>query len=496
MAIHNSIDLMMKPTHTSFATKSYHCAVEHDIRAHSRTALSDTHLQKALKQLQQGFIVKRRKAADAFPNFEACRDYARDIKDHCLKHLDLYLKHYEEQVITSGGKVHWARNGAEACEVILDICKQQNAKLVTKSKSMISEEVHLNDALEKAGLKVVETDLGEYIIQLRKERPSHIIAPAVHVLKEQVAEDFKKHHRSLPKKRNLDKRTDLIKEARVILRQQFKTADVGITGANFLIAENGASVIVTNEGNGDLTQTLAKTHIVIASLEKIVPTMEDAFVLLRVLARSATGQAMSSYTSFSTGPKRPDDDDGPQHYHVILLDNGRSDLLGGEFQDILRCIRCGACMNHCPVYHAVGGHAYGSVYPGPIGSVLTPIFDGLPKSRTLPHSSTLCGRCEAVCPVRIPLPRMLRAHRRLDFEHKLTPALQRWALFCWANIAKRPYLYRAITHISAKFLKWKSSNQGVIASLPFAKGWCAARDLPTPLGYSFHHWWKHHKDET
>ncbi|MEM7071689.1 MAG: 4Fe-4S dicluster domain-containing protein, partial [Pseudomonadota bacterium] len=238
-----------------------------------------------------------------------------------------------------------------------------------------------------------------------------------------------------------------------------------------------------------LTQTLAKTHIVLASIEKVIPTMEDCSVFLRVLARSATGQSMSAYNSFSIGPKRLQDADGPEQYHVILLDNGRSQLLGGEFQDMLRCIRCGACMNHCPVYHAIGGHAYGSVYPGPMGSVLTPIFDGLKKARHLPYASTFCGRCEAVCPVRIPLPRMLRAHRRLDFENRLTPPKQRLFLYMWTQCAKHPAFYRALNRIVARLLK-SLARHGIIKNLPLTKSWSAHRDLPAPAGYSFHEWWQ------
>ena len=250
-------------------------------------------------------------------------------------------------------------------------------KLVTKGKSMVAEEIALNAALEAAGFEVAETDLGEYIIQIRNESPSHIIAPAVHLNRDQVEADFRRVHTDLPKDRSLAEPAELVSEARDMLRDKFLRADVGITGANFLIAETGTSVIVTNEGNGDLTQLLPRVHIVLASIEKIVPTLSDVSAILRVLARSATGQEISIYTTFSTGPRRAGDPDGPEAYHVILLDNGRSEMLGTEFQDMLRCIRCGACMNHCPVYGAVGGHAYGWVYPGPMGAVLTPQLIGV-----------------------------------------------------------------------------------------------------------------------
>jgi L-lactate dehydrogenase complex protein LldF len=309
-------------------------------------ALADVQLQKALGNVRSGFIDKRRSAIDALPEFDALRDNARDIKDHTLAHLDLYLDAYEKKVVGSGGHVHWAETAADARNIILDICRKAGAKTVTKGKSMITEEIGLNEFLEKEGVRPVETDLGEYIIQLRGEHPSHIIAPAVHVNKEDVEADFRRVHNHLAAARDLSQPEALLGEAREVLRQQYFKADVGITGANFLVAETGTSMIVTNEGNGDLTQILPRVHIVMASLEKIVPTLEDAAQILRVLARSATGQDMSVYTTLSTGPRRSEDVDGPDEYHVVLLDNGRSSMLGTEFQDMLRCIRCGACMNH------------------------------------------------------------------------------------------------------------------------------------------------------
>ncbi|MCB1526010.1 MAG: lactate utilization protein, partial [Rhodoblastus sp.] len=374
-------------------------------------ALHDPQLQEAMGKLRVGFTAARQIAVSKLPEFEALRDSARDIKNHTLAHLDLYLEAYEKKVTASGGHVHFARTAEEARNVILDICAKRGAKTVTKGKSMISEEIALNDAMEKAGITPVETDLGEYIIQLRGEIPSHIIGPAVHLTKDQVEGDFRRVHTHLPKDRDLTEPTQLLTEARGILREKFLAADIGITGANFLVAETGTSIIVTNEGNGDLTQILPKCHIVVASLEKITPTLEDVSQLLRVLARSATGQEMSVYTTLSTGPRRPGDVDGPEEYHVVLLDNGRSSMIGTDFQHMLRCIRCGACMNHCPVYHAVGGHAYGWVYPGPMGAVLTPSLIGVEKGGQLPNASTFCGRCESVCPMRIPLPGMMRHWR-------------------------------------------------------------------------------------
>jgi L-lactate dehydrogenase complex protein LldF len=360
---------------------------------------------------------------------------------------------------------------------------------VTKGKSMVAEEIGLNEHLEANGIEPVETDLGEYIIQLRHEPPSHIIAPSVHLTKEQVESDFRRAHSDLPADRDLSEPTALLAEARGKLRQRFLAADVGITGANFLIAETGTSVIVTNEGNGDLTQILPKVHIVLASVEKITPTLEDVSQILRLLARSATGQDMSVYTTFSTGPRRPGDPDGPSEYHVVILDNGRTAMLGSDFEEMLRCIRCGACMNHCPVYHEVGGHAYGWVYPGPMGAVLTPSLIGIDKAGQLPNASTFCGRCEAVCPMRIPLPNMMRHWREREFEKHLSPATVRYGLGFWAFFAKRPKLYQWATGVAMRALGAAGRLRGRFRFLPLAGGWTDYRDFPAPEGRTFQAQW-------
>jgi L-lactate dehydrogenase complex protein LldF len=319
-----------------------------NFKANARHALDDPQLQRALNHVRSNFIDKRAKAAAALPEFEDLRDAGRAIKDHALAHLDLYLEAYEARVNAAGGHVHFAETAEDARRIILGICQGAGARTVTKGKSMISEEIGLNEHLETNGITPVETDLGEYIIQLRGEVPSHIIAPAVHVNQDQVEADFRRVHTHLAADRDLSEPTSLLAEARTILRDRFLAADVGVTGANFLVAETGTSIIVTNEGNGDLTQTLPRIHVVIASIEKIVPNLEDVSTILRLLARSATGQDMSVYTTFSTGPRRPGDPDGPEEYHVVILDNGRTAMLGTEYEEMLRCIRCGACMNHCP----------------------------------------------------------------------------------------------------------------------------------------------------
>jgi L-lactate dehydrogenase complex protein LldF len=464
-------------------------ATSHRFKDNAHRALGDAQLQRALGHVKKNFVERRAAAAARLPEFEALRDRARDIKNHVLDNLDVYLERFESKVVANGGQVHWCEDAEAARQTILRICRSANAKLVTRGKTMIGEEIALNDFLEAQGITPVETDLGEYIIQLRREPPSHLIAPAIHLNKEQVAEAFRIAHADLDPKRSLEDPPELLAEARARLRSRFLAADVGITGANFLVAETGSSIIVTNEGNGDLTQTLPKIHIVLASLEKVVPTLEDAATILRVLARSATGQEMSVYTTISTGPRRPDDLDGPEQYHVVLLDNGRSRMLGSEFRDALRCIRCGACLNHCPVYHAVGGHAYGWVYSGPIGAVLTPSLIGVEEAGHLPNASTFCGRCESVCPMRIPLPKMMRHWREREFERHLSPAPARWALRAWAFFAKRPALYRLAAGIGARVLKARAGRAGRMSSLPFAGGWTAHRDMPAPEGRTFQQLW-------
>ena len=464
-------------------------ATSPQFKENAARALADGQLQRAMSNVRRGFIDKRQEAADRLPEFEALRDSARDIKNHTLQHLDLYLERYEEKVKASGGHVHFARTAEEARDIVLTICRAAGARTVTKGKSMITEEIGLNSHLESHGITPVETDLGEYIIQLRRELPSHIIAPAVHVNANQVEADFRRVHTHLEVKRDLSEPVKLLTEARGVLRDRFLAADVGITGANFLVAETGTSIIVTNEGNGDLTQILPKTHIVLASIEKLVPTLEDVSQILRVLARSATGQDMSVYTTLSTGPKRPGDADGPENYHVVILDNGRSSMLGTSFEEMLRCIRCGACMNHCPVYHAVGGHAYGWVYPGPMGAVLTPSLIGVDKAGHLPNASTFCGRCESVCPVRIPLPKLMRHWREREFERHLTPATVRSGLRLWGFFARRPALYRLATRAAVGVLGIAGRGRGRFTWLPFAKGWTKVRDFPAPQGETFQQRW-------
>ena len=460
-------------------------ATSTQFKQNAKQALADAGLQKALAFSKPQFMARRTAAVANLPEFERLREIGRDIKNHTLAHLDFYLERFAEKVEQAGGRVHWCATADEARSAVLKICRDAGAQSVTKGKSMISEELGINVHLQANGVTPFETDLGEYIIQLRDETPSHIIAPAFHLNREDWEAQFRLSHTDLPGDRIFAERRDILTEARTRLRSKFLSADVGITGANFLIAETGSSVIVTNEGNGDLTQTLPRVHIVLASIEKCVPTLEDTMSLLRLLARSATGQDFSVYTTFSTGGRRPGDLDGPDEYHVVLVDNGRSAMLGTDFQEMLRCIRCAACMNHCPVYGAVGGHAYGWVYPGPMGSVLTPSLIGVDQAGHLPNASTFCGKCESVCPVKIPLPKMMRHWREREFERHLQPAAVRTNLALWGWLARRPGWYRLMTRLGAGALGLLGRGRGRFARLPFAGGWTAGRDLPAPEGETF-----------
>lgn len=457
-----------------------------DFKARASDALQDESLKAALGNvITSGFAAQRANAIKLVPEWEQIRSDAKALKDHTLQHLDQYLLMYEEQVQQHGGQVHWAATPADAQRTIVEICESAGASLVAKGKSMVSEETAINEALEKAGMDVIETDLGEYIIQLADEPPSHIIAPAIHKTKEQVSELFHEHHQQYGLTEKIEDRTELVAEARKVLREKFLAADVGITGANFLIAETGQHVLVTNEGNGDLSSNLPKVQIVIVGIEKVLPTLNDASCMLRLLARNGTGQHFSNYTSLMSGPRRPGDLDGPEEFHVVLVDNERSTMLDSGFHEMLRCIRCGACMNHCPVYGSIGGHSYGWVYPGPMGSVLTPAMVGLEETSDLPHACTLNGRCAEVCPMSIPLPSLLRRHRQQSYERGLSGAATRYGLSVWAFFAKRPKLYRAATRMAMSTLHLFAKRRGKLSRLPLASAWTASRDMPAPASTTF-----------
>ncbi|MGL6161319.1 lactate utilization protein B [Microbulbifer sp.] len=457
-------------------------------------ALADSQLQQALAKAGRGFVDKRSAAVARVPNFEAMRDRARAVRQKALQDLDIYLLHFEQKVTQAGGQVHWAETPAQMREIVLQLCAQHAAARVTKGKSMVGEEVYLNEALEEAGITPFETDLGEYILQLAKEPPSHIVAPALHKTRAQI-QDLFLHHHPLGE-RDLSAVEAIVDEARQVIRDRFLSADIGITGANLLIAETGTVAIATNEGNGDLTATLPRAHIVTTTIDRVVPTWEDASAILRVLARSATGQPTTTYTSFFTGARGDTDKDGPEAFHVVLLDNRRSQLLGSEYQEMLHCIRCGACMNHCPVYQTVGGHTYDSVYPGPMGAVLTPLLRHREGDYQLPNASTFCGRCESVCPVRIPLPdlmRKLRIQEQREAQHK---GFGYWITRAFCALAASPRLYGALTSIGTRVAALQGARRGRFSRLPLLGGWTAHRDFPAPQGGSFQSQWRRASTDT
>src|SRR5438094_760009 len=372
--------------------------------ANARAALNDVQLRGALRYATTLFGKRRLEAARSLDNWEELRSRARAIKDETLLHLDRYLEEFSANAEKFGAQVHWARDAADANAIVCKLARECGARLVVKSKSMATEEIHLNAALEREGIAAVETDLGEYIIQLAGETPSHIIAPAIHKTKGQIAELF-------VDKLGIERTSDVSKltsTARQILRAKFGAADIGISGVNFGVAETGTILILENEGNIRLTTSLPKTHIAVMGIEKVIPRFDDLEVFLKLLPRSGTGQHLTAYQSLITGTKRGRDGEGPDELHIILLDNGRSRMLAHPTtRQSLACIRCGACLNVCPVYQQIGGHAYGSVYPGPIGAVITPQLIGLNKAAKLPYASSLCGACREVCPVKIDIPELL-----------------------------------------------------------------------------------------
>ena len=451
-------------------------------------AVGNPRLQAAVALFTGRLQANRAVAIGELGDADALRDHARRIRAHTLGRLDAYLEQFVASVEARGGTVHWAENAAAARAAVLDIAKASGTRLIVKSKSMLTEEIELNDALEAAGLRVVETDLGEYIVQLAHDRPSHIIAPILHRSRDEVATILRDQAGASPE--DLVDVAAMTAFARRMLRREFLGAGMGISGVNFGVAETGAICTVTNEGNGRLTTSVPPVHVAVMGIERVVPTTDDLAVMLRLLARSCTGQKLSVYSNVVTGPRRPGEPDGPNAFHVVLVDNGRSALLEGELAEVLYCIRCGACLNTCPVYHRVGGHVYGGVYSGPIGAVLTPGLDGLANAHDLPHASTLCGACRDVCPVRIDLPRLLVRLRIQGVRAGHGPAWVRLSMAGHAWVASRPRLYRFAQKLAAHSAAL-IARDGWISRLPGPlAGWTAARDFPAPAKQSFTELWR------
>lgn len=451
----------------------------------------------AVQQATNRFVIGRTARVGELPQWEDLRQIGSDIRQHTMENLDVYLTCLEAAVLSAGGHVHWAESGEDARQIVLQIAKENNVKTIVKSKSMATEEIHLNHALEEAGIESLETDLGEYIIQLAGTGPSHIIVPAVHLTKEEIAALFSKHL-------GIDAPTDPIELARIAretLREKFLSAQMGISGGNFLIAETGTLVMVTNEGNGRMCTTMPDLHVALVGIDKVVPDWESLTVFLKLLARSATGQKLSTYTQFITGPRRAEGEFGPKEFHLVLLDNGRSKILKDPVgRDVLKCIRCGACANVCPVYKNVGGFAYGSFISGPIGAILSPQMLGTQAARELPFASTLCGACADVCPVKIPIPTILRHLRRrvAQGDEFVKPTLST-PIRLTANLASfalaQNWLYRFGTRLLPTFMSiFKRGTWIPNAPYPLSR-WTKGRPLPS-FTANFRNWWKKEKDST
>ena len=461
----------------------------------SADALANPALSATLQRLTGRVLVAREAALERLPDADAWRDRARAIRAHTIAHLDRYLDEFCQNVEARGGHVHYAATAADAVQFVRELAAARGLKLAVKSKSMISEEISLNEHLEQAGVRVVETDLGEYVVQLAHDHPSHIVMPIIHMTQQDVATLFRKEIRATDA--DVADVASMTALARRVLRSEFLNADLGISGVNFGVASTGSIAISTNEGNGRLVTTLPRVHVAFMGIERLVPTPGDLAVMWQVLGRSATGQNITVYSNVITGPrpKGPNgpEADGPDELHIVLLDNGRSRLLGTEIAEILYCIRCGACLNACPVYQQIGGHAYGSVYPGPVGAVLTPGLAGLEAFHDLPHASSLCGACREVCPVRIDIPRMLLKLREDGVKAGHSPAWIGFGLGMYRRAAVRPALFRAAGTLSA----WATrllSRKGWITSLPGPlAGWTQSRDFPAMASDSFMDRWKRRK---
>jgi L-lactate dehydrogenase complex protein LldF len=444
-----------------------------------------------------GRLVDKRKGSittEELPEYQDLRTQASAVKKHTIENLDYYLEQFERQVVAHGGKVIYCKDASEVADFVLGLAKKKKARLIVKSKSMTTEEIDFNERLEHHGLESVETDLGEYIIQLAHERPYHIIAPALHMNRHQVADIF-------TRKLGVEKEIVIEKQAgiaRAVLREKFLAADIGVSGANFLVADSGAVVLVENEGNARLTTTAPRIHIAVAGIEKLIPRAQDLATFLKLLGRSATGQPLTVYTSFLSGPRRETEIDGPDEFYVVLIDNGRTKLLADrEKRQSLHCIRCGACLNICPVYRKIGGHAFPWVYSGPIGAIITPQFLGTMHEPGLPFASSLCGACAEVCPVKIDIPKVLldlRADVKKAQAREGEGKLERIAFRIWAWVMRHPRIYE-IAGMAAASLAPESKNGYIRTAPPLmnvgpVRGWLSQRDLPAPAPKSFRQMWR------
>ena len=464
-----------------------------DFKRAASAAAGDERVQANLAGLYYGFHRARERAADATPGWEEMRERARAIKAHTIEHLDYYLELAEQSVTKAGGKVFFARDADAASRYVLDLAGARGVKMVIKGKSMLSEEMGLNQKLEESGIEAVETDLGEYLIQLKEETPYHIIAPAIHMSQDEVA-TLLQEKLGTPR---YERAEEMTAAARDLLRDKFIRADMGITGANFLVAETGTLVLVTNEGNGRMCTSMPRVHVAIMGMEKVIPSMEDLGIFLRLLIRSATGQRLSSYVTTVTGPRRAADVDGPDEFHLVIVDNGRSRMLGDpELREALYCLRCGACLNACPVYRKIGGHAYGWVYSGPIGAVVSPILTSVPEARDLPYASSLCGACREVCPVKINIPRML-LHLRREFAEggkhsrgEKASLVERTVMKGWRLSVASPFMMRVANRLGRLAQKPLLRGGRITRLPPPLSGWTRHRTFPALSSTPFRDRWR------
>lgn len=476
----------------NYSTKEYNTVKTSNLPFHERVdvAFKDDFLQDSLKKAQEKFRTGKANTYKPLGDPEVWRRRAEEIRRHTIDHLDYYLDMLADNIEKRGGKVFFAKTAEEASSYVTGLAQKKKVKTVVKSKSMISEEIHLNKELERLGSDVIETDLGEYIIQLAGETPSHIIVPAIHKNRKQIAELLSKvAGKELP-----DDPPGLYQFARNVLREKFMQADLGISGCNFAVAETGSLLLVTNEGNGRFTTTFPKTHVVMMGMERIVPRWKDLDTLITLLPRAATGQKITTYLTAITGPRRGDDIDGPEELHFVIVDNGRLNAVGSKYQEILHCIRCGACLNICPVYRHIGGHAYGSVYSGPIGAVLTPVISGFDEWSELPYASSLCGACSDACPVRIPLHEMLVDLRNDQIIEKRSPVSERLAFKMFEKVTITPRYYKTGLKAGKTMLNLFAGREGIEHGPFKLKEWTKERTFPSPAPKSFRSWWKTEKN--
>lgn len=447
----------------------------------------------AVSGAQERLRSRRLDAAEELGNWEEWRALGEEIRQHTLENLDYYLEQLTDNVAKRGGHVFFAQTAEEANEYIKNVARQKQAKKVVKSKSMVTEEIHMNAALEELGCEVIETDLGEYILQVDDhDPPSHIVAPALHKNKEQIRDVFQQ---KLSYKKT-EKPEELALHAREMLRKEFLSADIGITGCNFAIAESGSISLVTNEGNARLTTALPKTQITVMGMERIVPTFEEFEVLVSLLTRSAVGQRLTSYVTALTGPRLPGEVDGPEEFHLVIVDNGRSAILGTEFQSVLQCIRCAACVNVCPVYRHIGGHSYGSIYSGPIGAVLSPLLGGYEDYKELPYASTLCAACTDACPVKIPLHELLHKHRQRIVEKEgKAPISEKLAMKAFGLGAASSSLYTVGAKVAPAALTPFMSGSSISKGPGPLKAWTESREFPAPTKERLRDWFDKRSDD-